>query len=192
MIEIHQRRRRCSKRAHRPIRHHNTMITLQRDEPPPTRTRQRPNMERHAGRWRSFSVPKRRLGFQFLLTAASAPLIEHRARDRFPVEGIGAGELVRVAGRGPDLDGIVFDIPSHSKVVVAVVEPGRGPTFRTVHPTALTERAEEGPDDRALGLLIGRTPSPVRDAARGTGRGGRGRPGRTRAPTHCTTGRERS
>jgi hypothetical protein len=123
------------------------------------------------------------------MTAASAPPMERRARYLFLVETIAPGELVRVAGRGPDLDGIVFDVPSHSKVVVAVVEPGRGPTFRTVHPAALSERGEEGPDDRALRLLLGRTPSPVHDAARGGGRGGRGRPGHTRAPTHRTTGR---
>ena len=116
-------------------------------------------------------------------------VIGESARYLLPVETIGPGDLVRVAGRGPDLDGIVFDVPSHSKVVVAVVEPGRGPTFRTVHPVALTERAEEGPDDRALRLLLGRTPSPVHDAARGGGRGGRGRAGHTRAPSHRTTGR---
>ena len=115
--------------------------------------------------------------------------MERRARYLFTVETIGPGELVRVAGRGPDLDGIVFDVASHSKVVVAVVEPGRGPTFGTVHPTALTERGEEGPDDRALRLLLGRTPSPVHGAARRGDRGGRGRPGDTRAPTHRTTGR---
>src|ERR1700734_3545664 len=105
------------------------------------------------------------------------------------METTSPGELVRVAGRGPGLDGIVFDVPSRSKVVVAVVEPGRGPTFRTVHPAAVTERSEEGPDDRALRLLLGRTPSPVHDAARGGSGRGRGRPGHTRAPTHRTTGR---
>ena len=119
----------------------------------------------------------------------SCPAKEDRARYLVPVETIAAGELVRVAGRGPDLDGIVFDVPSHSKVVVAVVEPGRGPTFRTVHPAAVTERNEAGADDRALRLLIGRTPSPVHNAARGGVRGERGRPGHTRAPTHRTTGR---
>jgi hypothetical protein len=105
------------------------------------------------------------------------------------METVRPGELVRVAGRGPDLDGIVFNAPSRSKVVVAVVDAGRGPTFRTVHPEALTERTGEGPDDRALRLLIGRTPSPDHDVGRGGGRGGRGRTGHTRAPTHRTTGR---
>lgn len=127
---------------------------------------------------------------QFLVDDTGPFSVEgRRARYILLVETIAPGELVRVAGRGPDLDGIVFDVPSQSKVVVAVVEPGRGPTFRTVHPAALTERGEEGSDDRALRLLLGRTPSPVHDAARGGGRVGRGRPGHTRSPTHRTTGR---
>src|SRR5450755_4975243 len=82
------------------------------------------------------------------------------------MESTSVGELVKVAGGGPELDGIVFDAPSRSKVVVAVVEPGRGPVFRTVHPKSLTERTQEGPDDRALRLLVRRTPAPVRGAAR--------------------------
>jgi hypothetical protein len=99
------------------------------------------------------------------------------------------GELVRVASGGPELDGIVFDTPSSSKVVVAVVDPGRGPVFRTVHPKTLTERTEEGPHDRALRLLVRRTPPPVHGAARSGGRAGRGRPGHARAATHRTTGK---
>jgi hypothetical protein len=93
-------------------------------------------------------------------------------------------ELVKVADGGPELDGIVFDRPSRSKVVVAVVAPGRGPVFRTVHPRTLTERSAEGPDDRALQLLLRRTPPPVHGAARG-GAGG----GHTRGASHRTTGR---
>ena len=69
-----------------------------------------------------------------------------------------------VAGDGPKLDGIVFDTPSATKVVVAVVDRGRGPVFRTVHPRTLSERAAEGADDRALRLLIRRTPPPARGA----------------------------
>ena len=45
------------------------------------------------------------------------------------------------AETGPQLDGIVFDTPSNTKVVVAVVDRGRGPVFRTVHPRTLSERA---------------------------------------------------
>jgi len=101
-----------------------------------------------------------------------------------------AGALVTVAaGGGPHLDGIVFDAPSRSKVVVAVVDPRRGPVFRTVHPATLTERTQEGSDDRALRLLLRRTPPPVRGAARGGIGSGHGRRGHTRAARHRTTGR---
>ncbi|MEA2194150.1 MAG: hypothetical protein QOG42_584, partial [Solirubrobacteraceae bacterium] len=34
-----------------------------------------------------------------------------------------------VAADGPPLDGIVYDTPSATKVVVAVVDRGRGPVF---------------------------------------------------------------
>jgi hypothetical protein len=99
------------------------------------------------------------------------------------------GELVKVAGTGPPLDGIVFDTPSRTKVVVAVVDTGRGPVFRTVHPNALTERPEDGPHDPALRLLIKRTPQ----QGRGTDRGGPGAsrrdPGHTRVAMHRTTGK---
>src|SRR3954470_12761240 len=80
------------------------------------------------------------------------------------MESIGAGELVTIAADddgGREQNGIVFDTPSHSKVVVAVVDRSRGPVFRTVHSSALSARAEESPDDRALRLLIRRTPPPV-------------------------------
>jgi hypothetical protein len=105
------------------------------------------------------------------------------------MEATHAGELVRVAGNGPALDGIVFDTPSRTKVVVAVVDPGRGPVFRTVHPESLTERTEEGPHDRALRLLMRRTPVPGNGAARAGGRGGQGRPGHARSTMHRTTGK---
>jgi hypothetical protein len=103
------------------------------------------------------------------------------------MEATSAGERVKVAGGGPELDGIVFDTPSRSKVVVAVVEPGRGPVFRTVHPNTLTERTEEGPNDRALHLLVRRTPSPIRGAARGGMAAGRHNAGHPRAALHRTT-----
>ena len=99
------------------------------------------------------------------------------------------GELVTVASGGPALDGIVFDVPSRSKVVVAVVDPDRGPLFRTVSPSELTEREEEGSDDRALRLLIRRTPAPTRGAARGAVVGGQRRSGFRRSSTHRPTGR---
>ncbi|MEY2535638.1 MAG: hypothetical protein QOF29_3548 [bacterium] len=105
------------------------------------------------------------------------------------MDATSGGQLVKVAGGGPELDGIVFDTPSSSKVVVAVVDPGRGPVFRTVHPRTLTERAEQGSDDHALRLLIRRTPPPVRGAARGGAGAARGRAGHTRAASHRTTGK---
>jgi hypothetical protein len=99
------------------------------------------------------------------------------------------GELVKVAGGGPERDGIVFDTPSKSKVVVAVVDPGRGPVFRTVHPKMVSERSEEGPDDRALHLLIRRTPTPAHGATAGGVAAGRGSPGHERGTMHRTTGK---
>ena len=105
------------------------------------------------------------------------------------MESIGAGELVKVADGGSQLDGIVFDTPSSSKVVVAVADPARGPVFRTVHVNTLSARTEDGPDDRALRLLVRRTPPPVHGAARGAGAGGRGRAGHPRGAPHRPTGR---
>jgi hypothetical protein len=105
------------------------------------------------------------------------------------MESTSAGELVKVAGGGPELDGIVFDTPSRSKVVVAVVDPGRGPVFRTVHPKTLTERTEEAPADQALRLLIRRTPAPARGGGAGGTAAGRGTPGHARTAMHRTTGK---
>jgi hypothetical protein len=105
------------------------------------------------------------------------------------VEPIEIGELVKVAGPGPELDGIVFDTPSDSKVVVAVVDPVRGPLFRSVSPKTLTSREKDGPDDRALQLLIRRTPQPSRGGPRSGSAAGTGRSGFTRGASHRTTGR---
>lgn len=105
------------------------------------------------------------------------------------MEPMSAGALVNVATDGPVIDGIVFDRPSHSKVVVAVIDRSRGPVFRTVHPDALSERSTEGDADRALRLLIKRTPPVQRGAARGGSAAGRGRAGHTRAAMHRTTGK---
>src|SRR5262249_45659285 len=105
------------------------------------------------------------------------------------MESISAGELVKVADGGPELDGIVFDVPSHSKVIVAVVDRSRGPVFRTVNPSTLTARTDESPDDRALHLLIRRTPPPVHGGARGGSSLGRGSAGHPRGAAHRPTGR---
>lgn len=97
---------------------------------------------------------------------------------------------MKVAGTGPEQDGIVFDTPSASKVVVAVVDPERGPVLRTVHLNTLSAREEEGPADKALRLLIRRTPPPPLRGASAAGVGsGRGRAGHTRGASHRTTGR---
>jgi hypothetical protein len=103
------------------------------------------------------------------------------------METVAIGDLVSVAGAGSALDGIVYDTPSRSKVVVAVVDPVRGPGFRTVQPKTLTEREKEGSRDPALRLLIRRTPPPEHGAARGGVAGRKGRAGFTRGTTHRPT-----
>jgi hypothetical protein len=99
------------------------------------------------------------------------------------------GDLVTVGSDGPDLDGIVFDTPSRSKVVVAVIDRSRGPVFRSVHPRTLSVRTQESPGDQALRLLMRRTPVPVRGAARGATTSGRGSRGHGRGSMHRTTGK---
>jgi hypothetical protein len=98
-------------------------------------------------------------------------------------------DLVTVSGAGPARDGIVFDTPSRSKVVVAVMESKRGPVFLTVHPAELTPRTEAGRNDPALRLLLRRTPSPSRGAARGGPLSGQSRSGFQRGTAHRSTGR---
>jgi hypothetical protein len=99
------------------------------------------------------------------------------------------GDLVTVGSDGPDLDGIVFDTPSRSKVVVAVIDRSRGPVFRSVHPRSLSVRTQESSGDRALRLLVRRTPVPVRGGARGGTSSGRGSRGHMRGSMHRTTGK---
>jgi hypothetical protein len=105
------------------------------------------------------------------------------------MELIQTGDLVKVATRGPQLDGIAFDVPSSSKVVVAVMDRERGPVLRSVDRAAVTERTEAGPDDAQLQLLIRRTPAVHRGAGRGGGGVGRGRAGHHRGAPHRTTGK---
>jgi hypothetical protein len=105
------------------------------------------------------------------------------------MESTSAGDLVTLTGEGPQLDGIVFDAPSRTKIVVAVLDPARGPVFRTVHPKTLNERSEESPDDRALHLLIRRTPQPARGPLSGARSTGHGNAGHSRAAMHRTTGK---
>ncbi len=100
-----------------------------------------------------------------------------------------AGERVKVVGTGPAHDAIVFDTPSRTKVVVALVDSGRGPVFRTVHPSTLAERLEDGPHDAALRLLIKRTPAPSRATGGSGPNAGRRDAGHTRVAMHRTTGK---
>jgi hypothetical protein len=99
---------------------------------------------------------------------------------------VAIGDLVNVPGDHP---GLVFDTPSRSKAVVAVIDPARGPVFRTVHPETLTERHKEGPHDEALRLLVRRTPPPVHGAGRGGANAQGGRAGFSRGAAHRPTGR---
>lgn len=99
------------------------------------------------------------------------------------------GDRVMITGIEPAMDGILFDRPSRSKAVVAVVDPVRGPVFRTLDPKTLKKRSQDGPQDQALRLLIRRTPSPARGATRGGATGLRGSAGFTRGATHRPTGR---
>jgi hypothetical protein len=101
----------------------------------------------------------------------------------------GVGDLVKVATGGPEIDGIIFDVPSPSKAVVAVMDRRRGPVLRAVARTALTERTEAGSDDPALLLLIRRTPPPVHTAASGGANAGLRRSAHSRGAAHRTTGR---
>jgi hypothetical protein len=100
-----------------------------------------------------------------------------------------SGQLVKVAGTSTAIDGIVFDTPSATKVVVAVIDRTRGPVFRTVNTKALTTREEDGPDDHTLRLLVRRTPRPVSDGAQGAAVGRQGRAGFKGGAAHRTTGR---
>jgi len=99
------------------------------------------------------------------------------------------GERVNVDDGGAVREGIVFDTPSRSKVVVAVFDARRGPVFRTVHPNGLSERDQDGTGDAALRLLIRRTPPPGR-GPNGAGAGaGRRRAGHARGAAHRSTGK---
>ena len=94
-----------------------------------------------------------------------------------------------VTGTGAPLDGIVFETPSASKAVVAVVDAKKGPVFRSVHPDVLSDRETEGAHDRALRMLIKRTPPAAHGANRGPKGSERGRAGFSRGANHRSTGR---
>lgn len=99
------------------------------------------------------------------------------------------GELATVAAESGERDGIVFHVPSRSKVVVAVPDPARGPVMRTFHPRTLAARSEAGTHDEALRRLIRRTPAARRGDPRGPNGPGNGPRGHTRSPSHRPTGK---
>jgi hypothetical protein len=105
------------------------------------------------------------------------------------MEPTAAGELVTIATGAAPIDGIVFDTPSATKVVVAIIDPARGPVFRTLRPETLSSRTRHSSDDRALRLLIRRTPPPTHRAARSGSDAGQRRAGHARAATHRTADR---
>jgi hypothetical protein len=100
-----------------------------------------------------------------------------------------AGDLVKVAVGRREVDGIVFDVPGSAKVIVALVDRERGPVMRSVELKDLTERAEAGPDDHALQMLIRRTPGGGRGAGHAGSEPGQARAGHKRAAMHRTTGK---
>ena len=105
------------------------------------------------------------------------------------MDPIDVGALVVVDFEKWQSDGIVFDLPSDAKAVVAVVDRKKGPVLRSVARTALTERTEAGDDDRALELLIRRTsPSSLRGGRRGAAAGAP-REAHGRGAAHRPTGR---
>ena len=101
-----------------------------------------------------------------------------------------AGDLVRVTGAsGRVTDAIVFDATGGTKVVVALVDRVQGPVMRSVALADLSAREEAAPDDRALRMLIRRTPHGVRGAAHAGSSGAGPSAGHSRATMHRTTGK---
>jgi hypothetical protein len=105
------------------------------------------------------------------------------------MESTATTDQVTVAMGSARIDGIVADMPSASKAVVAVMDRKRGPVLRTVLRTALTDRPEAGADDGALRLLVRRMAPAAPGGARGVAGVGRGRAGHTRAAMHRPTGK---
>ena len=98
-------------------------------------------------------------------------------------------ELVTVTDGGRVRDGIVFERPSPTKVVVAVIDRRRGPVFRTVHPSLVSQRADPGDDDESLQRLIRRTPTATGRQGGRTTVGQAARAAHTRGAAHRSTGR---
>jgi hypothetical protein len=105
------------------------------------------------------------------------------------METVEVGDLVTVNGPGAPLDGLVYETPSRTKTVVAVVDPKHGPVFRSVNPDTLTERTGESKHDVALRLLVRRTQGTVRGQSHATGSAQKRQAGFTRGASHRPTGR---
>lgn len=105
------------------------------------------------------------------------------------MEPLEVNQLVKVSTGGPAVDGIVVDLPSSHKVVVALVDPQRGPVFKTFAPEDLSEREDAGPSDPALQALIRRNPGTTRGGAGGGGGAVRGSRGHAPTASHRTTGK---
>ncbi len=105
------------------------------------------------------------------------------------MEPLSAGDLVTIATGGAPTGGIVMDVPSDAKVIVAMMDRKRGPVLRTVDAATLTAREDAGSDDHALTLLIRRTPRPAGATTRGGSNASSGRAAHTRAAMHRTTGK---
>jgi hypothetical protein len=105
------------------------------------------------------------------------------------MDSVQPGDRVNVVTETGSHAAIVFDTPSRTKVVVAIVAGGRGPAFRTVNPKLLSERNEDAADDTALRLLIKRSPPPARGSASAWTGAGHGRAGHARGSMHRTTGK---
>lgn len=98
-------------------------------------------------------------------------------------------QRVSVSEGGPPVDGIVVGNPSAQKVVVALVDPKRGPVFKTLAPDALSARDAEGASDPVLQQLIRRNPGTGRGGAQSGGGAVRGSRGHGRQASHRTTGK---
>jgi hypothetical protein len=105
------------------------------------------------------------------------------------MEPFDVNQLVTVSEGGPPVDGIVVAHPNAHKVVVAVVDPKRGPVFKTLGTEALTEREAEGPSDAVLHQLIRRNPGTARGGAASGGGAVQGSRGHGRQSSHRTTGK---
>jgi hypothetical protein len=105
------------------------------------------------------------------------------------MEPFEVNQLVTVSEGGPPLDGIVVGHPSAHKLVVALVDPKRGPVFKTVGTEAVAEREAEGPRDAVLHQLIRRNPGTARGGARSGGGAVQGSRGHGRQASHRTTGK---